>query len=398
VVQSTPARLPGVSASDARAAGRRAGTSPPRMPRWTDRGPYRLDLVAMLRQARDAVLARQDLVDQLGVLQDPPDLAAVIAAQREEILAGVSGLESRANKTAFRLRDLLFAALVSDRDQGEEAGFLATSIAWLGTTVETLETWDPGTLDQLPGDEVGTRAELLRQIELQESLLARTWRERYRGEPRELTALLQSPDVFLRLPNLIMPVSLAALFGTDPPNRATVLDRELKLFRALDTDMKNELELKLVRNAAAARQQPEYRALETEWESQQREAQAALEKAVLAAVLTALNEAVAAATAPRMRAASLDGLRSALTDDKVIVTEAFGQLTDKLRERSEGSFGIAGPRGVGKTTLIRFLATRPGFRPPHGAAGGQAGAGKPRLGVVVSAPVRYQARDFVLYL
>jgi hypothetical protein len=34
-----------------------------------------------------------------------------------------------------------------------------------------------------------------------------------------------------------------------------------------------------------------------------------------------------------MRAASLDGLRSALTDDKVVVTEAFGQLTSKLLER-----------------------------------------------------------------
>jgi len=94
----------------------------------------------------------------------------------------------------------------------------------------------------------------------------------------------------------------------------------------------------------------------------------------LAAALTALNEAVVAATAPLMRAASLDGLRSVLTDDKVVVTEAFGQLTSKLRERSEGSFGIAGPRGVGKTTLIKFLATGSGLPPPYSADGGEAGA------------------------
>ena len=177
-----------------------------------------------------------------------------------------------------------------------------------------------------------------------------------------------------------------------------VLGRELALCRALDNDLKNRLELMLIGHVAAARENREYRALETEWESQQREAQAALEKAVLAAALTALNEAVVAATAPRMCAASLDGLRSALTDDKVVVTEAFSQLTSKLRERSEGSFGIAGPRGVGKTTLIKFLVTGPGPPPPDSADGGEAVAGKPRLGVVVSAPVRYQARDFVLYL
>jgi hypothetical protein len=391
VVQLPPVAPPGHSAGDARAATWRPAGAPLRIPRWTDRGPYRLDPDGMLDQARVAVLARPDLLAQLDVLQDPPDLAAVITGQGELILGGIRGLESRANKTAFKLRDLLFASLVSDPDQGEEAGFLTASIGRLGTTIEALETWDPGTLDQLPSAEVTARAETLRRIDQTVSLIVTTW-QRLGGDARQFAALGQ--------PDLVSPTATptAEAFTNDPAGRAVVLSRELALCRALDDGLKNRLELKLIGHVAAAREKREYRALETEWESQQREAQAALEKAVLAAALTALNEAVVAATAPRMRAASLDGLRSALTDDKVVVTEAFGQLTSKLRERSEGSFGIAGPRGVGKTTLIKFLAAGPGLPPPDSADGGEAVARKPRLGVVVSAPVRYQARDFVLFL
>jgi hypothetical protein len=385
----SPPRMPGRSPGDARAATGRsgAGTPPtPRIPRWTDRGPYRLDLGGMLDQARVAVLARPDLLARLDELQDPPDLAAVIAGQRELILAGIPGLESRANKTAFRLRDLLFASLASDLDQGAEVAFLTTWIGWLGKTIEALESWDPETLDQLPPAESTARTEILSQTDRTLAQLVNRLEQHYSGAARQ--ALAQ--------PNLIRPA--AAAFASDPTGRTTVLGQMLAVCRALDNDLKNRLEQTLIGHVAAAKEKPEYRALETEWESQQREAQAALEKAVLAAALTALNEAVVAATAPRMRAASLDGLRSALTDDKVVVTEAFGQLTSKLQERSEGSFGIAGPRGVGKTTLIKFLATRPSLPPPDTADGGEAVARKPRLGVVVSAPVRYQARDFVLYL
>lgn len=141
------------------------GSGPLRMPRWTDRGPYRLDLDSMLDQARVTVLARKDLLDQLEVLQNPPDLAAVINGQRELILGGIPGLEARANKTAFKLRDLLFASLVSDLDQGEEVDFITTSIGWLGTTIEALETWDPGTLGQLSTTEEIERGEILGQID-----------------------------------------------------------------------------------------------------------------------------------------------------------------------------------------------------------------------------------------
>jgi hypothetical protein len=395
VVQLPPVVLPDHSVGDMQVATWSPSGGPLRMPRWTDRGPYRLDLDGMMDEARLAVLARPDLLAHLEALQDPPDLAAVIAGQRELIVSGISDLESRADRTAFKLRDRLFASLVSGLFQDEEVSFLANSIGWLGAATEALEGWDPGALDQMPATEVGVRAETLDKIDLTISLITAQW-QRFPGGARQLAALGH--------PNLdsSTTVSIAKALTSDPAGRTVVLGRELAMCRALDNDLKNRLELRLNNWIVAERNGSEYRALETEWKLRQREVQAALGNAVLTAVLRALNETVIPAAAPRMRAASLDGLRSALTDDKVVVTEAFGQLTRKLRERSEGSFGIAGPRGIGKTTLIRFLATGPGLPPPDNpdrrADLGKAVAARPRLGVVVSAPVRYQAKDFVLFL
>jgi energy-coupling factor transporter ATP-binding protein EcfA2 len=52
-----------------------------------------------------------------------------------------------------------------------------------------------------------------------------------------------------------------------------------------------------------------------------------------------------------------------------------------------GAIGLSGPRGVGKSTLMRFAC---------GARQNQ--DGHPVLGVVVDAPVEYDARDFILHL
>lgn len=387
MVQLPPVAPPGHSAGDARAASRQPG-GVLRMVRWTDRGPYRLDLDSMLDQARAAVLARPDLLAQLDMLQDPPDLTAVVTSQRELIQAGIRGLEARANKTAFKLRDLLFASLISDPDQSEETGFLTSSIGSLGAMIETLGTWDREDLDRLPAAEAIGRVDALVRIDQARSQIVTTWSQRYGADTQQLAASVRVS------PSLSEETTAAEDLTDEPAIRNYVLRWELPRCRALDGELRKQLELKLTERVAVARENRDYRAAETEWESQQREAQAALGKAVLAAALTALNEGVSAATAPRMRAAFLDGLRSALTDDKVVATAAFGQLASKLRERSEGSFGIAGPRGVGKTTLIKFQAAGLGL-PPDGA---EATARKPRLGVVVSAPVRYQAKDFVLYL
>jgi Cdc6-like AAA superfamily ATPase len=70
-----------------------------------------------------------------------------------------------------------------------------------------------------------------------------------------------------------------------------------------------------------------------------------------------------------------------------IVTKAKTDLERLVNSMQGGSIGIAGPRGVGKTTLLRTLGRT------------SAGADDARtLSVYTSAPVEYEARDFQLHI
>jgi hypothetical protein len=64
------------------------------------------------------------------------------------------------------------------------------------------------------------------------------------------------------------------------------------------------------------------------------------------------------------------------------------RLRNAVARSSNGAITLAGHRGVGKTTAIRNVAA--------GALGDSAQG--PPLAVIASAPARYDARDFVLYL
>ncbi|MFK0258504.1 hypothetical protein [Streptomyces sp. NPDC090445] len=67
--------------------------------------------------------------------------------------------------------------------------------------------------------------------------------------------------------------------------------------------------------------------------------------------------------------------------------------TDRLiRMMPGGSIGIAGPRGVGKTTLLQQFCSKE-HAPPSDST-----AGKPSVRVLLHAPVKYDAREFVLLL
>jgi hypothetical protein len=73
-----------------------------------------------------------------------------------------------------------------------------------------------------------------------------------------------------------------------------------------------------------------------------------------------------------------------------IYTPARKRLEFLLDNLSGASIGIAGSRGAGKTTLLR------NFCGPERIVDNL--KGKPVLGILTSAPVAYQARDFLLYL
>ena len=79
-----------------------------------------------------------------------------------------------------------------------------------------------------------------------------------------------------------------------------------------------------------------------------------------------------------------EGLPELRIAEYEVPTDARDQL-EALTKRMRGSIGIAGPRGAGKTTLIEtFCAPRT--------------TNDRRLTTVLAAPVRYDARDFILTL
>ncbi|GAA3048920.1 hypothetical protein LV79_004375 [Actinokineospora globicatena] len=71
----------------------------------------------------------------------------------------------------------------------------------------------------------------------------------------------------------------------------------------------------------------------------------------------------------------------------LVETESVRRLTRVLERSDSGAVALAGRRGVGKSTLIRALAS-----------GAVSASGTPPLTVIASAPAAYDARDFVLHL
>src|SRR5262249_28168138 len=70
-----------------------------------------------------------------------------------------------------------------------------------------------------------------------------------------------------------------------------------------------------------------------------------------------------------------------------IATETREHILHAVATLPGASIGIAGPRGVGKSTLLWSLcANNPTI------------AGRPALAVYTSAPVEYEARDFLLHV
>lgn len=123
-----------------------------------------------------------------------------------------------------------------------------------------------------------------------------------------------------------------------------------------------------------------------ERESQQERYETVLSNEITAAIRRAINT--------RVRSMSTEfgiidtrGLRELVDPEREVPTVATQQLQAMITSLAGGSVGLSGPRGCGKTTLIHRFATGRSVLPNLG-----------RRGLVVSAPVRYDAREFVLHL
>jgi hypothetical protein len=90
----------------------------------------------------------------------------------------------------------------------------------------------------------------------------------------------------------------------------------------------------------------------------------------------------------RLRVKHVSGLGEFASPGRELATDAYGSLAALLNQLPGGSIGISGSRGAGKTTLIRaFCSERHLIR-----------GEPPALAAVVSAPVNYEPREFVLHL
>jgi hypothetical protein len=87
---------------------------------------------------------------------------------------------------------------------------------------------------------------------------------------------------------------------------------------------------------------------------------------------------------------SAPGLAELTRDDIDVSMGVADALQHTMRGMSGGSIGVAGPRGIGKTTLLE--AFRRGNRSIREEQR------QPPLAVLVSAPVAYDGRDFILHL
>jgi hypothetical protein len=107
-----------------------------------------------------------------------------------------------------------------------------------------------------------------------------------------------------------------------------------------------------------------------------------------------VREQINAAGDPSYATALSYGDRSGLAEVDDPRCEIPTRAKDRLLELMEdnrmpgGAIGLSGSRGAGKSTLIRAICRPAGRR----------GDRKEVLGVVVDAPVEYEAREFVLYL
>lgn len=85
---------------------------------------------------------------------------------------------------------------------------------------------------------------------------------------------------------------------------------------------------------------------------------------------------------------TIEGLGDLLHPSYEVPTAGFVALQEAMGELRAGSIGISGTRGAGKSTLIRAVVEG---RHAWGVDG-------PSVGVMIPAPVRYDAVDFVPYL
>ncbi|MBT2468198.1 hypothetical protein J7E97_09995 [Streptomyces sp. ISL-66] len=342
-------------------------------------GPYEVREVELLKEALAAVQARPEIAEQLKALQEPPELEPVVEEQRAVIKMNLEEHLERTRRLGSQLDEYLVRE-IANSGRGRLARFreLSEAAEGLRDVADALAEISREPDPVLEGREYADRVR---------DLLTAAWTRRVQA-----AELRDTPGGSART---------GRKHRADPPDwpgpSRTAVTREYIAVHGELIQIEGLLKQDMGAQRAQASEQQEFRTLEAEWEAARTELRSMAESAVHGVVLTALNSAVAADFALSMQVRSLDGLRETLANRKIVITSSFERLESMIDRHGEGSFGIAGPRGVGKSTLIKSFTTSGG--------GGDSPAELPldvpervRLGVAVAAPVAYEARDFVLHL
>lgn len=314
-------------------------------------GPYSGSWTTLFDSALKRVLARPDVANPPDVQISSSTMKASLEGHRASMATATARQIEHIDRVVEELHDNLVAVLANDRGR-----FARLSDTVFVTNVLTAKS---GAAQADPAD------------------------------IPDLVAYAKTVEQWLKKPDAVPPRK--STFSPDPLGThsrdfATGLAAQqlAQLYRRQKDLLTHALE--------QARNDRKFRVKAEELDSLRRDLSSEFESLLSREAYKEINNAQRAADEPTMSVPATDQLRETLTNEKPVVTETFRRLEKMILERREGSFGIAGPRGVGKSTMIEHFAA------PRVPQDGPAPSGRPRLGIVVSAPVTYDAREFVLHL
>jgi hypothetical protein len=390
-------------------------------PRHPVEPPEPLDFEALARSALD----RREIADALDLLGEDAD------AERGQLLAGavaaVASIEERARSELDALRDAeqelrtvedrciagldpeLYPDVSTIQSFGEDLERALNSVASyeqdLRACREQLDEVDAG----LRENERARMAMIAQAVERS----SRVQVERAYGVPGATAARVAdaTPD---RLPRwrrvrALLPSRSSARSGALDRERSVLEDRRRQLLtkcaalqEGIDRNMRAHAQTAkwLATTEHRLRRALHRRAADPDLASSAANARAAhdvatralTEKGIVPYYRGRLNEAAEARAhrrySTRLTVRSAGGLAELSSDRYRVATSAGAKLAGALDQMAGGSVGISGPRGAGKTTLIRSFCA--GNRPIRGQL--------PALATVVSVPVRYEPGDFVVHL